>query len=160
MIFKKRLNKKIDKYQTTLREYRFDENEINKLTKLYKTITKISNIFLANLILIAVSASISLILFFIKQANAVDFNELDKFHKNTVYIGSAITGIFVLLNRILTIYLFFKLLLTSSKYVDWKIRLITFLSILPGLSVIFLFIAKFKIKYIYRSKKAKKLNQN
>lgn len=157
MVLKKRLNKKVENYQSKLVSCKFSNHEVEKLTKLYSTIIKISNFFLVNIFLIAITVIVSISFYFIKKSNE-NLVAIDHLRKTTIYVASIVSGVLVLINRFLSMFLFFRTIFSSSKMIGWQIRLLVFLTIIPTLGVIFLFIAKFKIKYIYRSKKAKKQN--
>lgn len=160
MFFKKRLNKKVEKFQANLIKYNVSENEQTKLVKIFKTITRLTNVLLSEIVLFVIALGTVLIVYLIKNNDSIKDifnNHITNFEKTVLWVIGSIFGVLLIVNRILTIWFFFKVIFSRSKYIGFGIKFLNFLSIIPLVSFITAFIVKYKIKHIYKKNKNNKI---
>lgn len=154
MFFSERSEKRINKYIQKLNDNNFSSYEQKKLVKLFKIVNNLTNFLIMNIILSLIVFGSGILISYLQNKQIIrNDTSLSLFKENIVLVCSTISSLLLVLNRVFTIFLFFRVLFSRSKYIRFGIKTLTFLSIIPFLSVIFLFIVKYKIKHIYKKKK-------
>lgn len=154
MFFSERSEKRINKYIQKLNDNNFSSYEQKKLVKLFKIVNNLTNFLIMNIILSLIVFGSGILISYLQNKQIIRNDRLlSLFKENIVLVCSTISSLLLVLNRVFTIFLFFRVLFSRSKYIRFGIKTLTFLSIIPFLSVIFLFIVKYKIKHIYKKKK-------
>lgn len=154
MFFSERSEKRINKYIQKLNDNNFSSYEQKKLVKLFKIVNNLTNFLIMNIILSLIVFGSGILISYLQNKQIIrNETSLSLFKENIVLVCSTISSLLLVLNRVFTIFLFFRVLFSRSKYIRFGIKTLTLLSIIPFLSVIFLFIVKYKIKHIYKKKK-------
>ena len=143
-MFKKRREKKLQNYKEKLASNNFNNGEISKVVPIYLKILRMSNIFLANILLFV----ISLIILIVSQYIKVDLKK-DLLLK----IFASISSVFAIISSILSLVVFVKVVVCPINEMRKKALIWAILSIVPILSFIAFFIMKWKVSHLYKYRK-------
>ena len=148
-MFKSRRKKKVNLFKEKLIENKFSEDEVKSLIPIYNRILKLSNIFLANILMVVTSILVLII------AATLKTKEIENTKKFLFWIFGILIAILTIIQFIVSILLFIKVLVKSFSIKEMrnKVFIWAILSIIPVLSFIAFFIMKWKISNIYKYRK-------
>ena len=148
-MFKSRRKKKVNLFKEKLIENKFSEDEVKSLIPIYNRILKLSNIFLANILMFIISIILIII------ATTLKTKEIQNAKKFLIGIFVALASVLTIIQFIVSILLFIKVLFKSFSIKEMrnKVFIWAILSIIPVLSFIAFFIMKWKISNIYKYRK-------
>lgn len=141
---KKRKEKKLNNFETKLKNKKFSSTEINSLIPIYKKVVSLSNIFISNIIMFIVSILLIVLATSLKNSNLYEYKEI------IIWVFSIVSGVLVIVSFVLILLLLFQVLTCSIVEVRKKVLIWAILSIIPLISFITLFIMKWKVSHIYR----------
>ena len=148
-MFKSRRKKKVNLFKEKLIENKFSEDEVKSLIPIYNRILKLSNIFLANILMVVTSILVLIIAATLKN------KEIENTKKFLFWIFGILIAILTIIQFVVSILLFIKVLVKSFSIKEMrnKVFIWAILSIIPVLSFIAFFIMKWKISNIYKYRK-------
>ena len=148
-MFKSRRKKKVNLFKEKLIENKFSEDEVKSLIPIYNRILKLSNIFLANILMVVTSILVLIIAATLKN------KEIENTKKFLFWIFGILIAILTIIQFVVSILLFIKVLFKSFSIKEMrnKVFIWAILSIIPVLSFIAFFIMKWKISNIYKYRK-------
>ncbi|MBR2848913.1 MAG: hypothetical protein IKB83_00180 [Mycoplasmataceae bacterium] len=148
-MFKSRRKKKVNLFKEKLIENKFSEDEVKSLIPIYNRILKLSNIFLANILMVVTSILVLII------AATLKTKEIENTKKFLFWIFGILIAILTIIQFVVSILLFIKVLFKSFSIKEMrnKVFIWAILSIIPVLSFIAFFIMKWKISNIYKYRK-------
>lgn len=148
-MFKSRRKKKINLFKEKLIENKFSDDEVKSLIPIYNRILKLSNIFLANILMFVASLLVLII------AATLKTKEIQNAKKVLFGIFGALALLLTIIQFVVSILLFIKVLFKSFSIKEMrnKVFIWAILSIIPILSFIAFFIMKWKISNIYKYRK-------
>ena len=148
-MFKSRRKKKVNLFKEKLIENKFSEDEVKSLIPIYNRILKLSNIFLANILMVVTSILVLII------AATLKTKEIQNAKKLLFWIFGILITILTIIQFVVSILLFIKVLVKSFSIKEMrnKVFIWAILSIIPVLSFIAFFIMKCKISNIYKYRK-------
>ncbi len=135
--------KRINRYIRKLKENSFNQIEINILSSIYKKILNLSNILIINISMFIISIILIVISIYVKDTFFLENKKI------IIWIFTTISSILALISFIITIWLLVNLLTCKIKEVRKWVLIWAILSLIPGISFIFLFVAKFQMSHIY-----------
>lgn len=148
-MFKSRRKKKINLFKEKLIENKFSDDEVKSLIPIYNRVLKLSNIFLANILMVVASLLVLII------AATLKTKEIENTKKVLFWIFGTLITILAIIQFVVSILLFIKVLVKSFSIKEMrnKVFIWAILSIIPVLSFIAFFIMKWKISNIYKYRK-------
>ncbi|MBR3832471.1 MAG: hypothetical protein IKJ72_02455 [Mycoplasmataceae bacterium] len=148
-MFKSRRKKKVNLFKEKLIENKFSDDEVKSLIPIYNRILKLSNIFLANILMVVTSILVLII------AATLKTKEIENTKKFLFWIFGILIAILTIIQFVVSILLFIKVLVKSFSIKEMrnKVFIWAILSIIPVLSFIAFFIMKWKISNIYKYRK-------
>ncbi|MBR4025371.1 MAG: hypothetical protein IKJ03_00265 [Mycoplasmataceae bacterium] len=148
-MFKSRRKKKVNLFKEKLIENKFSDDEVKSLIPIYNRILKLSNIFLANILMVVTSILVLII------AATLKTKEIQNAKKLLFWIFGILITILTIIQFVVSILLFIKVLVKSFSIKEMrnKVFIWAILSIIPVLSFIAFFIMKWKISNIYKYRK-------
>ena len=148
-MFKSRRKKKVNLFKEKLIENKFSDDEVKSLIPIYNRILKLSNIFLANILMFIISIILIII------ATTLKTKEIQNAKKFLFGIFVALASVLTIIQFVVSILLFIKVLFKSFSIKEMrnKVFIWAILSIIPVLSFIAFFIMKWKISNIYKYRK-------
>lgn len=148
-MFKSRRKKKVNLFKEKLIENKFSDDEVKSLIPIYNRILKLSNIFLANILMVVTSILVLII------AATLKTKEIENTKKFLFWIFGILIAILTIIQFVVSILLFIKVLFKSFSIKEMrnKVFIWAILSIIPVLSFIAFFIMKWKISNIYKYRK-------
>ncbi|MBR3259363.1 MAG: hypothetical protein IKG09_01235 [Mycoplasmataceae bacterium] len=148
-MFKSRRKKKVNLFKEKLIENKFSDDEVKSLIPIYNRILKLSNIFLANILMVVTSILVLII------AATLKTKEIQNAKKLLFWIFGILITILTIIQFVVSILLFIKVLFKSFSIKEMrnKVFIWAILSIIPVLSFIAFFIMKWKISNIYKYRK-------
>ncbi|MBR2999028.1 MAG: hypothetical protein IKF44_01395 [Mycoplasmataceae bacterium] len=148
-MFKSRRKKKVNLFKEKLIENKFSDDEVKSLIPIYNRILKLSNIFLANILMVVTSILVLIIAATLKN------KEIENTKKFLFWIFGILIAILTIIQFVVSILLFIKVLFKSFSIKEMrnKVFIWAILSIIPVLSFIAFFIMKWKISNIYKYRK-------
>lgn len=148
-MFKSRRKKKVNLFKEKLIENKFSDDEVKSLIPIYNRILKLSNIFLANILMFIISIILIII------ATTLKTKEIQNAKKFLIGIFVALASVLTIIQFVVSILLFIKVLFKSFSIKEMrnKVFIWAILSIIPVLSFIAFFVMKWKISNIYKYRK-------
>ena len=148
-MFKSRRKKKVNLFKDKLIENKFSDDEVKSLIPIYNRILKLSNIFIANILMFIISIILIII------ATTLKTKEIEDAKKFLIGIFVALASVLTIIQFVVSILLFIKVLFKSFSIKEMrnKVFIWAILSIIPVLSFIAFFIMKWKISNIYKYRK-------
>ena len=148
-MFKSRRKKKVNLFKEKLIENKFSDDEVKSLIPIYNRILKLSNIFLANILMVVTSILVLII------AATLKTKEIQNAKKLLLWIFGILALVLTIIQFVVSILLFIKVLFKSFSIKEMrnKVFIWAILSIIPVLSFIAFFIMKWKISNIYKYRK-------
>lgn len=148
-MFKRRREKKVNLFKDKLIENKFNNDEIESLVPIYNKVLKLSNIFIANILMFIISIILIII------ATTLKTKEIENAKKFLIWIFGTLASVLTIIQLVVSILLFIKVLIKSFSIKEMrnKVFIWAILSLIPILSFIGFFIMKWKISHIYKYRK-------
>ena len=148
-MFKRRREKKVNLFKDKLIENKFNNDEIESLVPIYNKVLKLSNIFIANILMFIISIILIII------ATNLKTKEIENAKKFLIWIFGTLASVLTIIQLVVSILLFIKVLIKSFSIKEMrnKVFIWAILSLIPILSFIGFFIMKWKISHIYKYRK-------
>lgn len=148
-MFKSRRKKKINLFKEKLIENKFSDDEVKSLVPIYNRVLKLSNIFIANILMFIISIILIII------ATTLKTKEIENTKKFLIWIFGTLASVLTIIQFVVSILLFIKVLFKSFSIKEMrnKVFIWAILSIIPVLSFIAFFVMKWKISNIYKYRK-------
>lgn len=148
-MFKRRREKKVNLFKDKLIENKFNNDEIESLVPIYNKVLKLSNIFIANILMFIISIILIII------ATTLKTKEIENAKKFLIWIFGTLASVLTIIQLVVSILLFIKVLIKSFSIKEMrnKVFIWAILSLIPILSFIAFFIMKWKISHIYKYRK-------
>ena len=145
-MFKSRRKKKVNLFKDKLNENKFNNDEIESLVPIYNKVLKLSNIFIANILMFIISIILIII------ATTLKTKEIENAKKFLIWIFGTLASVLTIIQLVVSILLFIKVLIKSFSIKEMrnKVFIWAILSLIPILSFIGFFIMKWKISHIYK----------
>lgn len=148
-MFKSKRERKINLFKNKLIENKFNSDEIESLVPIYSKISRLSNIFIANILIFVISIVILIITATSKN------KDIENTKKLLFWIFSILVSVLTIIQLVVSILLFVKVLIKSFSIKEMrnKVFIWAIISLIPVLSFISFFVMKWKVSHIYKYRK-------